>query len=94
VGQGGHAVIHGPPGTGKSTVLTGIITTALANQRRVLMVCEKKAALDVIANRLDQLGLHHVYALIQDTTADRKAVVTKARAIHDNLPSLPEIPVG
>lgn len=89
VGQGGHAVIHGPPGTGKSTVLTGIITTALANQRRVLMVCEKKAALDVIASRLDQLGLHHVYALIQDATADRKAVVTKARAIHDNLPSLP-----
>ncbi|MFM8837889.1 MAG: AAA domain-containing protein [Bacteroidota bacterium] len=89
VGLGGHSVIHGPPGTGKSTVLTGIITTALANHRRVLMVCEKKAALDVIANRLDELGLRQVYALIQDASADRKAVVTKARALHDKIPALP-----
>ncbi len=89
VGSGGHSVIHGPPGTGKSTVLTGIITTALANHRRVLMVCEKKAALDVIANRLDELGLRQVYALIQDASADRKAVVTKARSLHDRIPVIP-----
>lgn len=92
VGQGKHLVVHGPPGTGKSTVLTAMILSALANQRKVLMVCEKKAALDVIANRLNQLNLEQVYALVQDASADRKKIVVKARHFQDSLP-VRKIPV-
>jgi superfamily I DNA and/or RNA helicase len=80
--EGKHTVIHGPPGTGKSTVLTGIATCALANEKTLLMVCEKKAALDVIANRLNELGLNNQYALIQDVTKDRRNIVSKARLIE------------
>jgi hypothetical protein len=37
-------VIQGPPGTGKSQTLTAIITTALSNKKKVLVVCEKRAS--------------------------------------------------
>ena len=50
-------VLHGPPGTGKSQTITNIIAHNLAKGRRVLFVSEKKAALDVVRNRLDRIGL-------------------------------------
>ena len=50
-------VLHGPPGTGKSQTITNIIAHNLALGRRVLFVSEKKAALDVVKNRLDRIGL-------------------------------------
>jgi len=83
IGKGGHAVVHGPPGTGKSTVLTGIISTALANNRRVLMISEKRTALEVIAQKLDALGFEDTYATIADVVDGRREVVSKARNIQD-----------
>ena len=50
-------VLHGPPGTGKSQTITNIIAHNLALGRRVLFVSEKKAALDVVKERLDRIGL-------------------------------------
>lgn len=50
-------VLHGPPGTGKSQTITNLIAHNLAKGRRVLFVSEKKAALDVVRNRLDKIGL-------------------------------------
>ncbi|MEI7677728.1 MAG: AAA domain-containing protein [Bacteroidales bacterium] len=45
-------IIQGPPGTGKSQSLTALITNALANNLKCLVVCEKKTALDVIKNKM------------------------------------------
>jgi len=50
-------VLHGPPGTGKSQTITNIIADALANNKKVLFVAAKKAALDVVHTRLDKIGL-------------------------------------
>ena len=50
-------VLHGPPGTGKSQTITNIIAHNLAKGRRVLFVSEKKAALDVVKDRLEKIGL-------------------------------------
>ncbi len=50
-------VLHGPPGTGKSQTITGIIANALHQGKRVLFVAEKQAALSVVKKRLDGLGL-------------------------------------
>lgn len=50
-------VLHGPPGTGKSQTITNIIANALYNQKRVLFVSAKKAALDVVYKRLENIGL-------------------------------------
>ena len=56
-GMGKSFVLHGPPGTGKSQTITNIIAHNLALGRRVLFVSEKKAALDVVHNRLTKIGL-------------------------------------
>ncbi|WP_436415785.1 DUF4011 domain-containing protein [Petrimonas sp.] len=55
--QGKSFILHGPPGTGKSQTITNIIADALFHKKRVLFVAAKKAALDVVYNRLEQIGL-------------------------------------
>lgn len=47
--------IWGPPGTGKSETIIAIIQDAIAKNKRILVVSEKQAALDVISNRLGSL---------------------------------------
>ena len=55
--NGKNLVIEGPPGTGKSQTITNIIAAALAQNKKVLFVAEKLAALDVVKRRLDGAGL-------------------------------------
>ena len=45
-------VIQGPPGTGKSQTITSLIADCVCKGKNVLMVSQKKAALDVIYSRL------------------------------------------
>jgi superfamily I DNA and/or RNA helicase/very-short-patch-repair endonuclease len=76
-------VIQGPPGTGKSQSLTAIITNTLENQGKVLVVCEKKTALNVIFSNLQKLGLEKLVAIIDDVDRDRKKIVSSVRQITD-----------
>jgi superfamily I DNA and/or RNA helicase/very-short-patch-repair endonuclease len=80
-------IIQGPPGTGKSQSLTALITNALANNLKCLVVCEKKTALDVIKNNLhkenDQLGA--LAAVVEDINKDRDGIVNSARDRLGNL---------
>lgn len=55
--EGKNLVIQGPPGTGKSQTITNIIANAMAKSKSVLFVSEKMAALNVVKNRLDDMGL-------------------------------------
>ena len=57
---GQNAVVHGPPGTGKSQTITNLIATLAANGKKVLFVAEKRAALEVVMNRLVAVGLDHL----------------------------------
>ncbi|TYP90748.1 DUF4011 domain-containing protein [Blastococcus xanthinilyticus] len=50
-------VLEGPPGTGKSQTITNLLSRAVADGKRVLFVAEKRAALDVVARRLDAVGM-------------------------------------
>ena len=50
-------ILHGPPGTGKSQTITNIIANALYRGKKVLFVAEKMAALEVVQNRLNAIGL-------------------------------------
>jgi len=63
-------VVHGPPGTGKSQVITGLITSAVNNGKTVLMVSEKKTALDVVYSRLGNLSK---YCLMIDDVGNKEA---------------------
>jgi len=50
-------VVEGPPGTGKSQTIANLIAAALSQNKSVLFVAEKKAALEVVRSRLDQVDL-------------------------------------
>ncbi len=50
-------VVEGPPGTGKSQTIANLIAAALAMDKTVLFVAEKQAALEVVQQRLHNLGL-------------------------------------
>jgi hypothetical protein len=80
-------VIHGPPGTGKSQTITNIIGDHLSRGRRVLVVCDKRTALDVVANRLEHLGLGQLCALVHDPRRDQRELY---RAIREQLENLTE----
>ncbi|MFA6386751.1 MAG: DUF4011 domain-containing protein [Candidatus Paceibacterota bacterium] len=55
--QGANLVVHGPPGTGKSQTITSIIANALGQNKKVLFVSAKMAALNVAHSRLQEIGL-------------------------------------
>lgn len=56
-GKGQSFILYGPPGTGKSQTITNLIANALFQGKRVLFVAEKMAALSVVQNRLQKIGL-------------------------------------
>lgn len=49
--------VQGPPGTGKSQVISNLIGSCIAQNKRVLIVSEKKAALTVLQQKLAQRNL-------------------------------------
>jgi len=59
-------VIYGPPGTGKSAVLSNFIAQVIFEQKKALVVSEKRGALEVIKHRLTEVGLGN-YCLIAPT---------------------------
>ncbi|MEM7625797.1 MAG: AAA domain-containing protein [Planctomycetota bacterium] len=79
-------VLHGPPGTGKSQTITNIIGDHLARGQRVLFVCDKRTALDVVAHRLAALGLDGLCALVHDAQRDQRNLYMGIRAQLEQLP--------
>lgn len=75
--QGYSLVVQGPPGTGKSQLICNLVSDAIANNKKVLVVCQKRVALDVVFNRLHEKGLHDFAALVHDYKNDRKAIYQK-----------------
>lgn len=64
-------VIEGPPGTGKSQTIANIIANYLMRQKRVLVVSEKRAALDVVYERMD--ALKPFMLLIHDALSEKQS---------------------
>ncbi|MGT2490938.1 AAA domain-containing protein [Cupriavidus basilensis] len=75
-------IIQGPPGTGKSQTITNLIADYAGRGKRVLFVCEKRAALDVVFHRLKQSGLDPLCCLIHDSQTDKKAFIADLRACY------------
>jgi len=75
----GHSlVVQGPPGTGKSHLICNLISDFIASGKSVLVVCQKRAALDVVYQRLKDQGLSEFLALVHDFKNDRKEIYQKA----------------
>ncbi|HWE94868.1 MAG TPA: AAA domain-containing protein [Tepidisphaeraceae bacterium] len=79
-------VVHGPPGTGKSQTITNVIGDHLARGQRVLVVCDKRTALDVVFNRLRHMGLGGLCALVHDPRRDQRELYKTIRQQLDELP--------
>ena len=91
VDKTGNMVIYGPPGTGKSQTIVNIITDAICKHKRVLVVSQKKAALDVVFNRLGVLNAKAMY--INDEAKEKQAFYEKCLAAHqrDQIESLEDV---
>ncbi len=55
--KGNSFILDGPPGTGKSQTIVNMIVNAFYHGKTVLFVAEKQAALEVVRQRLANLGL-------------------------------------
>ncbi|MFI3229405.1 MAG: AAA domain-containing protein [Bacillota bacterium] len=73
-------VIYGPPGTGKSQTIVNIISDALCKKKKVLVVSQKRAALDVVFSRLGKLN--NKAMLIPDPEKDKITFFERLRDMH------------
>lgn len=76
-------IIQGPPGTGKSQTITNLIADYVALGKRVLFVCEKRAAIDVVFHRLRQQGLDELCCLIHDSQTDKKEFILNLKQTYE-----------
>ena len=89
-------VLQGPPGTGKSQTIANIISECLAQNKKILFVSEKKAALDVVVNRLKGSGLdkfcfelHGSKQKKSDIVANLKSSLEEIKELAVNTSRLP-----
>ncbi len=81
--QSGNLVIYGPPGTGKSQTIVNIISDALCKNKKVLVVSQKKAALDVVFNRLKALNSKCMF--ITDAEKNKVEFYERCNKMHNIL---------
>ena len=74
---GHNLVVEGPPGTGKSQTIANIIGELLAEERTVLFVSEKMAALEVVKSRLDRIGLGEFCLELHSRKARKSEVIAE-----------------
>ena len=81
--RGTNLVIQGPPGTGKSQTITNIIANALASNKTVLFLAEKRAALDVVKRRLDRCGLGTFCLELHSDKSSAKQIVQNLKTRYE-----------
>ncbi len=82
--KGGSMIIRGPPGTGKSQCISNIIAECLSAGKKVLFVAEKKAALEVVKNRLDQHGVGEFCLEVHSRKANKLEVLKQIKKSMGN----------
>jgi very-short-patch-repair endonuclease len=65
-------IIKGPPGTGKSQTITNLISTLMARGKRVLFVAEKRAAIDAVLRRIEDVGLEDLVLDLHGGVSSRR----------------------
>jgi len=89
--SGQDAVIHGPPGTGKSQTIANLIASFAAHGKKVLFVAEKRAALEVVLHRLNSIGLGHLAIDLHGADLSPKRVLRQIAAALDLVRSSAQI---
>ena len=75
--QGESFILDGPPGTGKSQTIANMIVDLLYHGKKVLFVAEKEVALDVVKNRLKDLGLGDFCLQIANMNTAKSVVLSQ-----------------
>lgn len=81
--EGKSFVLHGPPGTGKSQTITSMIANLLYDGKKVLFAAEKKAALEVVYNRLGKIGLAPFCLELHSNKARKRDVLEQLRIVSE-----------
>ena len=82
---GQNAVVHGPPGTGRSQTIANLVASLAATGRRVLFIAEKRAALEVVLRRLREVGLAHLAIDLHGADLSPKKVMQQVADALDKL---------
>jgi hypothetical protein len=77
VRSGESCVVQGPPGTGKSQLIANMTVDFISRGKKVLIVSQKKAALDVVYRRLEMKGFSDFLGMVHDIKSDRRALFDK-----------------
>ena len=88
-------VVQGPPGTGKSQTIANIIAAAVDSGKTVLFMAEKMAALNVVHDRLEKVGLGDLCLELHSRTANKRAFaqeLAKTLAAGQSAPEMPDSP--
>jgi very-short-patch-repair endonuclease len=88
--RGRSFVMDGPPGTGKSQTIANMIGALLHNGKTVLFVSEKAAALDVVRNRLESVGLLPYLFELHSAKSNRREVAQSLGHALDMKPHIEE----
>jgi len=51
-------IIHGPPGTGKTTTLVALVQTLIQKERKILVCAPSNNAVDLLARKINELGIN------------------------------------
>ncbi|MEP4095341.1 AAA domain-containing protein [Reichenbachiella sp.] len=83
--KGNSAVVQGPPGTGKSQLICNLVADYIARGKNVLVVSQKRAALDVVFERLKEKELNDFIGLLHDFKNDRKSIYEQLEGQIDRI---------
>ena len=75
-----HAIIDGPPGTGKSQTIANLVASLVSEGKTVLFVAEKRAALDVVRKRLTEAGLGSLVLDLHGSDVTRRQAYGQIKA--------------
>jgi hypothetical protein len=81
--RGRNLVIEGAPGTGKSQTIANIVANALHAGKTVLLVANKRAAIDAVKWRMDAAGLGDFCLELHSDKAGPKAILDRLSRRYD-----------
>lgn len=82
--HGSNLAIQGPPGTGKSQTIANIISNLLFEGKKVLFVSEKAAALNVVKNKMKEVGLEEICLDLHGENLNKKKFIISIKKRLDN----------
>jgi hypothetical protein len=90
--EGKTFILRGPPGTGKSQTITNMISDALYNGKTVLFVAEKMAALEVVEERLNNIGIGDHCLELHSNKAQKSALLKKIQNTYGSINDVDQAP--